>query len=61
MSESDSRVAFDPACGKRIRPDESVRIEVRGEIRWFCSDECAEKFLATPWRYEDEEFVDRTT
>ena len=53
------RVVIDPACGKRMRGDDAVQLEVRGEIRWFCTEECARKFEATPWRYEDEEWVDR--
>ena len=56
------RVVIDPACGVRLRSDEAaVQLEVRGEIRWFCTEACARKFEATPWRYEDEEWVDRVS
>ena len=56
-----SRVAFDPACGRRLRPLQAVRREVRGEIRFFCSERCAEAFAAKPHRYEDEEYDDRVS
>ena len=56
-----SRVAFDPACGRRLRPDRAIRREVRGEIRFFCSERCADAFAAKPHRYEDEEYDDRVT
>ena len=53
------RVVVDPVCGQRLREDESVSAIVRRELRFFCSKECARKFLLTPWRYEDEEYDDR--
>jgi YHS domain-containing protein len=56
-----SRVAFDPACGERLRPDRAVRREVRGEIRFFCSVRCADAFAAAPHRFEDEEYADRVS
>ena len=52
-------IGFDPACGARVREEDAVKLEVRGEIRWFCSDACATRFAATPWRFEDEEYHDR--
>jgi len=56
-----SRVAFDPVCGRRIRPERAVRREVRGEIRFFCGARCADAFAAAPHRFEDEEYDDRVS
>lgn len=53
------RVVVDPVCGQRLREEEAVTAVVRREMRFFCSKECARKFLLTPWRYEDEEYDDR--
>jgi YHS domain-containing protein len=49
----------DPVCGKTLRAEDAVTAVVRREQRFFCSKECARRFLLTPWRYEDEEWADR--
>lgn len=59
MRGMEPRFVFDPCCQMLLRPDDAIVIEVRGEARWFCGEECASKFLDAPWRYEDEEFDDR--
>ncbi len=53
------RIVIDPTCGKRLYEDQAFRTVVREELRWFCTEECARRFLESPWRYEDEEFSDR--
>ena len=55
-----ARVAIDPVCGKRFNTDQGIALEVRGEVRWFCGAGCARRFQAKPWRYEDEEYADRS-
>lgn len=53
-------IGIDPVCNERVYAEDAVKFEVRGEIRWFCSGECAARFADAPWRFEDEEYHDRT-
>ena len=53
------RVVIDPVCGERMKEAEAVASDIRGERRFFCSEECAARFLNAPWRFEDEEFDDQ--
>jgi YHS domain-containing protein len=53
------RLVVDPVCGASLREEKAITAIVRREVRFFCSKECGRKFLAAPWRYEDEEWVDR--
>ena len=52
-------IGIDPVCSMRVYEADALKVEVRGEIRWFCSEDCARRFSATPWRFEDEEYNDR--
>ena len=52
-------MAIDPVCGEALRQETALVEEIRNEIRFFCGEECAARFANAPWRYEDEEWVDR--
>lgn len=42
----------DPVCGMGMPADQVVaRLEIGGELRAFCSNECLERFVAAPDRY----------
>lgn len=53
-------LVVDPVCGRVLRARDATKVVVRDELRFFCSEECGRKFLLTPWRYEDEEYADRS-
>ncbi|MBK9168607.1 MAG: YHS domain-containing protein [Bryobacterales bacterium] len=36
----------DPVCGTYVAPSSSVKLEIEGTIRHFCSPQCRDKFLA---------------
>ncbi len=38
-------MARDPICGTFIDPDIGLRLKQAGEVHYFCSDECRQKFL----------------
>ena len=42
----------DPVCGMLIESESSIaRVEIAGQIVYFCSSECASTFEANPERY----------
>lgn len=43
----------DPVCGMNVREDSLQRIEHNGHVYCFCSDDCKDRFLADPAKYEE--------
>ncbi len=41
----------DPVCGMTVDPEKSVKAEYNGQVYYFCSDSCKEKFEAMPGNY----------
>ena len=46
-----SEFARDPVCGMKVSTAEAKTSVYRGEIHYFCSQSCREKFEAEPARY----------
>jgi YHS domain-containing protein len=45
----------DPVCGKLIESESAIaRVEMAGQVFYFCSSECATTFEASPERYVSE-------
>jgi YHS domain-containing protein len=43
---------IDPVCGMELgEGDEAARLSLEGEERAFCSQQCLQRFVATPERY----------
>ncbi len=34
----------DPMCGSYVSVDHAVQADINGQVRYFCSEECAQKF-----------------
>lgn len=43
-ADSDGQQAKCRKCGKILTGTDLVEKEIKGELMWFCSDNCAEKF-----------------
>lgn len=41
----------DPVCRMRVSEADAVRLPWDGDVRWFCSDACAELFVSRPAEY----------
>ncbi len=51
MAENE-QVVTDPVCGMKIKPSEAVTaIEHDGTTYYFCSQDCADSFRASPEDY----------
>ena len=46
--KNSSVMVKDPVCGMYMDSRLTVRLEKRGEIIYFCSEECKKKYLAEP-------------
>lgn len=45
--------AVDPVCGMELRPSEAAaRLDFQGAEQYFCSNDCLQRFVADPRRYE---------
>lgn len=45
----------DPVCGMSVGEESAHRSEYAGKTRYFCSESCLSKFLASPNQYLQEE------
>ncbi len=39
------RLVKDPVCGIYVDEEEAIKLKWQGEILYFCSEECRDKFL----------------
>jgi class 3 adenylate cyclase len=45
--------AVDPVCGMELRPSEAAaRLDFQGTEQYFCSNDCLQRFVGNPRRYE---------
>ena len=42
--EVDDIMVKDPACGLYLPQSDAIKAKVKGEVHYFCSEECIEKF-----------------
>ena len=42
--EVDDIMVKDPACGIYLPESDAIKAKVKGEVHYFCSEECIEKF-----------------
>lgn len=53
IQEQASHRVVDPVCGMELDPRQvAATLALRGQERAFCSQECLQRFVATPERYE---------
>lgn len=45
----------DPVCGQYVDENTPFKIQMNGEIRYFCSEECQEEY---EYEMEEQEFVE---
>lgn len=43
-AEDDGQKAKCASCGKMLTPKNTVERDFEGELKWFCSEHCADKF-----------------
>jgi len=45
-------ITIDPVCGMKVEPEKAhSKVEYEGNIIYFCSKECEEKFKKNPKKY----------
>ncbi|MGL5018621.1 MAG: YHS domain-containing protein [Luteolibacter sp.] len=46
--KSSETEALDPICGMTVNTETALHAERDGEVSYFCSEQCRQKFLTTP-------------
>ena len=51
MAEEAAGMAVDPVCGMEVAMEGAITHEYEGNMYYFCSEDCRDKFMADPATY----------
>lgn len=52
-AEDDGQHAKCAKCGKALKKQSMIEKEIEGEVKWFCSEQCADKYEEEKEKEED--------